>query len=119
MSKLSPLVRDAYESNARCLDHMGMHGAASRYWKALEANKRITPSWPPAHPSSYATDAGKDARRKIAELLAGKPMTIPELGKVLGLTTSGIAHHTTLMRRTGKIRQVSMTRERHPVWGLA
>lgn len=114
--KLSPLLQDAYEANARCLERMGMFGAANRYWNALDQQKIITPSWP--SPGAAVSMGNGDAiRRKITAMLSEKPMTIPEMAAVLELSFSGIAHHTSILKRDGKIRFMRYV-GRHPAWGL-
>ena len=67
--KLSPLLQDAYESNARCLDRMGMFGAANRYWNALDQQKVITPNLPPSGVVASVSN-GDAIRRKITAMLS-------------------------------------------------
>lgn len=114
--KLSPLLQDAYESNARCLDRMGMFGAANRYWNALDQQKVITPNLPPSGVVASVSN-GDAIRRKITAMLSEKPMTIQEMAAVLELSFSGVAHHTSVMKRDGKIRFMRYV-SRHPAWGL-
>ena len=115
--KLSPLLQDAYEANARCLERMGMFGAANRYWNALDQQKIITPNWPsPAGARSTARD-GEMVRRSILEMLSEKPMTILEMAVVLELSFRGTSHHTAVLKKDGKIRFMRYA-GRHPKWGV-
>lgn len=114
--KLSPLLQDAYEANARCLDRMGMAGAANRYWNALDQQKVITPNLPPSG-AVVSVSNGEAIRRRITAMLSEKPMTIPEMAVVLELSFSGVAHHTSVMKRDGKIKFMRYA-GKHPKWGV-